>query len=398
MPAPVFWTDVHSDVGVSSPEEAEWIRVQLRWSRGWRRLFLTTVFLVYLVFVGQAISQRPLDLIIVGCVALGAFVVAYFTLVIQAWRPAASPYWRSWKFWTPYLVLYVGLVAVLPAAHATGFVLCLYIAVISVARFGVRAAASIVGVLALAALFVPVTIHSWHTDLATSFGDVTPIGILIVGIVTFGVMQVQRANHGLSEARAEIARLSAENERTRIARDLHDLLGHSLTTITVKAGLARRLGETDPERAMEEIAEVEELSRRALGEVRGVVSNYREVTLAGELARARELLRASGIEADLPTAVDVVDGDLQELFGWVLREGITNVVRHSHATACTVALSRSSVEIRDNGIGGPMGSGNGLAGLKERVGAVGAMLDSGPTEPRGWRLRVALDPTVVTAP
>ncbi len=394
MPAPVPWTGVDSDIGVSSPEEAEWMRVQLRWSRGWRRLFLTSVFLVYLVFVGQAISQRSQGRI-VGYVALGGFVVAYFALAIQAWRPASSPFWRSWKFWTPYLVLYVGLVAVLPSARATGFVLCLYIAVISVARFGVRAA-PIVGVLALAALFVPVTIQSWHTDLATSFGDVTPLGIVVVGIITFGVLQVQRANRGLSEARAEIIRLSAENERSRIARDLHDLLGHSLTTITVKAGLARRLGEIDPERAIEEIGQVEELSRRALGEVRGVVSNYREVTLAGELARSRELLRASGVEADLPTAIDAVDGDLQELFGWVLREGITNVVRHSRATACTVTLSHTSVEIRDNGIGGPTCSGNGLAGLKERVAAVGATLDAGPTEPCGWRLRVAVDPVVTT--
>ncbi len=396
MPAPVRWRGVDSDVGVSSPEEAEWMRTQLRWSRGWRRLALTAVFLVYLVFVGQAINEHPQDRV-VGWVALGVFVVAYFALVTQAWRPASSPFWRSWKFWVPYLVLYVGFVAVLPSAHAAGFVLCLYIAAISVVRFGVRAA-PIVGVLALAALFVPVTIQSWHTDLATSFGDVTPLGILVVGIVTFGVIQAQRANRGLSEARAEIARLSAENERSRIARDLHDLLGHSLTTITVKAGLARRLGETNPERAIEEIAEVEELSRRALGEVRGVVSNYREVTLAGELARAWELLRASGVEADLPTASDVVDGNLQVLFGWVVREGITNVVRHSRASACTVTLSHTSVEITDNGIGGPMGSGNGLGGLKERVAAVGAILDAGPTEPCGWRLRVAVDPTVVTPP
>jgi two-component system, NarL family, sensor histidine kinase DesK len=395
MPAPVPLKGVDRDVGVSSPEEAQWMQVQLRWSRGWRRLFLPTVFLVYLVFVGQAISRHPQDRI-VGWVALGVFVVAYEALTIQAWRPVSSRFWRSWRFWTPYLLLYVGLVAVLPSAHATGFVLCLYIAAISVVRFGVRAAAPIVAVLALAALFVPVTIRSWHTDLSTSFSDVTPLGILVVGIVTFGVMQLQRANRGLTEARAQIARLSAENERSRIARDLHDLLGHSLTTITVKAGLARRLGETDPERAIEEIAEVEKLSRRALGEVRGVVSSYREVTLAGELARARELLRASGVDADLPTAVDVVDGDRHELFGWVLREGITNVVRHSRATACTVTLSHTAVEISDNGIGGPMGSGNGLAGLKERVAAVGAMLDAGPTVPRGWRLRVAVDPAVVT--
>jgi two-component system, NarL family, sensor histidine kinase DesK len=220
---------------------------------------------------------------------------------------------------------------------------------------------------------------------------VTPLAIVIVGIISFAVLRVQRSNRALSEAHAEIARLSAENERSRIARDLYDLLGHSLTTITMKAGLARRLGETDPARAIEEIAEVEELSRRALSEVRGAVSNYREVTLTGELARARELLRASDIEAVFPTATDVVDGDLQELFGWVVREGVTNVVRHARATACTVTLSPTAVEISDNGVGGPTGSGSGLTGLKERVTAAGATLHAGPAEPRGWRLRVEVD-------
>ncbi len=95
-----------------------------------------------------------------------------------------------------------------------------------------------------------------------------------------------------------MARLAAEGERSRIARDLHDLLGHSLTTITIKAGLARRLSATDPERAAAEIGEVEDIARRSLADVRAAVAGYREVSLAGELATGRELLRAAGIEAD----------------------------------------------------------------------------------------------------
>jgi len=388
MPAPIPWAGVDDDVGFSRPEEAEWVEAQVRWSRGWRRLILPAVFLVYLVYVGEAISQH--DDQVAGFVALGVFVVAYYALVLQGWRPRSSPFWRSWRFWAPYAALYVGLVVVLPSAHAAGFVLCVYITAVSVARFGPRAA-PLVGALALLALLVPLAVPSWHDDLAASFDTVTPLAIVIVGIISFAVLRVQRSNRALSEAHAEIARLSAENERSRIARDLHDLLGHSLTTITMKAGLARRLGETDPARAIEEIAEVEELSRRALSEVRGAVSNYREVTLSGELARARELLRASDIEAVFPTATDVVDGDLQELFGWVVREGVTNVVRHARATACTVTLSPTAVEISDNGVGGPTGSGSGLTGLKERVTAAGATLHAGPAEPRGWRLRVEVD-------
>src|SRR5262249_57407990 len=129
-----------------------------------------------------------------------------------------------------------------------------------------------------------------------------------------------------------------------------------------------------PARALEEIAEVEVLARRVLGEVGAAVAHYRELTLTGELASGRELLRAAAITADLPHAVDVVDPAHHELFGWVVREGLTNIVRHSHASSCVVRLSASAVEIVDDGVGGAgPGSagppGNGPTGLRERVAA-----------------------------
>ena len=123
------------------------------------------------------------------------------------------------------------------------------------------------------------------------------------------------------------------------------------------------------------------------------------MTLAGELATGRELLRAAGITADVPRAVDVVDPTHQELFGWVVREGLTNVVRHSHASSCSVRLSPGSVEIVDDGVGRNGGSGhgagNGLTGLRERVAAAGGVVDAGPLQPNGWRLRVSLAPEAV---
>jgi two-component system sensor histidine kinase DesK len=201
-----------------------------------------------------------------------------------------------------------------------------------------------------------------------------------------------RANQALREARAEIARLATEGERNRIARDLHDLLGHSLTAITVKAGLAHRLASSDPARSRQEIGEVEKLSRQALAEVRAAVSTYRNVTLAAELARGRELLRASGVVADLPTATDMVDAAHQEVLAWAVREGLTNVARHARATRCTVLLSASEVEIRDDGVGGAAGDGHGLAGLRERVAAAGGSVEAGPLQPCGWRLHVSLGP------
>ena len=157
--------------------------------------------------------------------------------------------------------------------------------------------------------------------------------------------------------------------------------------------VAPGIGAADPAQAIREIAEVEALARRSLADVRAAVTSYRDVTLAGELAAGRELLRAAGITAELPSAVDVVDPAHQELFGWVVREGLTNIVRHAHASACAVRLSPSGVEIVDDGAGGAGGAappGNGLSGLRERVAAAGGVVDAGPLQPRGWRLRVSL--------
>ncbi len=293
------------------------------------------------------------------------------------------------RFWILYAILIALFVAEVPLARSEGFVLGIYIAITSVGYLGVRAA-PIVLALALAALLVPVAIPSWHQTIGDTWGDVTPIGIPIAGITIFVMLQVLRSNRQLAEARADVARLAAENERIRIARDLHDLLGHSLTTITVKAGLAARLGEANHERALQEIAEVETLARQTLGEMRAAVVGYREVSLAGELATGRELLRAAGIAADLPHAVDVVDPAHQELFGWVVREGLTNVVRHARAKTCAVRLSACEVEIVDDGVGRAAAPGNGLTGLRERVAAADRMAAVGHTLSDGRRTMIRL--------
>jgi two-component system sensor histidine kinase DesK len=278
-----------------------------------------------------------------------------------------------------------------PIARADAFVMCVFVTALAFARLGGRAVV-LTAALTLAAVLVPPAVPSWHDHLDTTVNNGSAIAIPMVALLMYSFFKVIRGNAALAEARAELARLTAENERTRIARDLHDLLGHSLTTITVKAALARRLGSADPARALTEIAEVEQLSRQALTDVRAAVANYRDVTLAGELATGRELLRAAGISADLPHATDIIDARAQELFGWVLREGLTNVVRHSHAAACTVRLSPTSVEITDDGAGGGTDYGNGLSGLRERVEAAGGKLEAGPLWPKGWRVCASLSP------
>ena len=382
---------MNAEFEAASPAEAQWVASQRRWTHGWRRYLTPCVFLLYLGYVIPSVSQNAHG---AGVVLGYAIVVAFAAVFLAFIRVGIDG--EPWRFWLLYGVMFALFLVELPLARDAAFVFCLYITAITVARLGVGSV-PIVAALALAALFVPAVIPSWDTTVGNAFGTITPVAIPVVALASFGVGRVVEGNRALAEARAELARLSAENERIRIARDLHDLLGHSLTTITVKAGLARQLGQVDPARAVQEISEVEALARGSLSDVRAAVTNYRDVTLLGELATGRELLRAAGIAADLPRAVDVVDPSHQELFGWAVREGLTNVVRHARASSCAIHLSPSVIEIVDDGVGGPAAAGNGLEGLRERVAALGGFVDAGPLEPKGWRLRVSLAPRALAS-
>ncbi|HUB71463.1 MAG TPA: sensor histidine kinase [Acidimicrobiales bacterium] len=336
-----------------------------------------------------------------GLVALAPFGAAYLVCFLRFDRP--KPIW----FWSAYGLMLAFFVAELPFAHAEAFVMCQYIAMVTAFRLREHCIPA-VAAMTLAAVLVPPAVPSWGEGFSTGVDNATAVMIPLLALIVIGALHWQRANVALSVANAEIARLAAENERARIARDLHDLLGHSLTTITVKAGLARRLAGVDIARAASEIAAVEELARRSLSDVRAAVSSYRDVTLAGEIAAGREMLRAAGITADLPGAVDEVPATHSELLGWAVREGLTNVVRHARANWCAVRLLPSGIEVVDDGGGHPFagarlaggvgvppglsGGGNGLAGLRERVGAAGGTLEAGPLSPNGWSLRVSLPP------
>jgi two-component system sensor histidine kinase DesK len=243
---------------------------------------------------------------------------------------------------------------------------------------------TLLGLVTAAAL----VIGTWSVDGAVDWSDTFVLLMLTAGMVT--MTQLIRTVNQLRAARDQIHLLAVADERARVARDLHDVLGHSLTTITVKAGLARRIMESgaEPARALAEVRDVERLSRQALTEIRATVSGYRRGSLFAELAGAQEALRAAGIDAVLPQAVDEVAAELREPFAYVLREGVTNVIRHSGATRCEVRLGPRSLEIRDDGRPGASDgrAGNGLAGLAERMTAVGGLLTAEPLPGAGFRL------------
>jgi two-component system sensor histidine kinase DesK len=215
------------------------------------------------------------------------------------------------------------------------------------------------------------------------------ISMVALGLGMVVMVNMIRVNGQLNEAREELARMAVAADRERMARDLHDVLGHSLTTITVKAGLARRLLERGEDgRAAVEVGDVERLGRQALSDVRATVAANRVTSLAHELAGAREALRAAEIHADLPVAVDDVPGEHQQAFAHVVREGVTNTIRHSGASTCTIRLTPDSVEVVDDGVGAPAGAaaGHGISGLGERLAAIGGRVEAGPIDTGGYRL------------
>lgn len=268
----------------------------------------------------------------------------------------------------------------------SGTAALVYIAVTSAIWLPSLAALGAVVLVALGAELSARLVPGWEKDSTLTFA------VCAAAFAMWGVNQLMLRNADLLRARNENAQLAVTAERSRFARDLHDILGHSLTVITVKAELANRLLDVDHVRARAELEDLERLSRDALADVRRAVDGYHDLTLPGELARARQALRAADIAADLPNSTDEVPTELRELFAWTVREGVTNVIRHSGASRCIVRLAATAVEVVDDGAGphDDRGhrAGHGLDGLRERASAAGAVLVTRPVEPRGFQLSV----------
>jgi two-component system sensor histidine kinase DesK len=349
------------------------------------------VWLVYLaVPIRTAWRYRDTVSGVVAVVALLVFAVgfaAYFAWMrghrIRTGELHAGPVWAMLA------VMVLLLVIAAPGAGEDVVAGAVYVGVTAAMTLPGRQVLGVVGVLTVAAVVLPEVVPGWR-----SLGSFIP-QLLLATFAAYGVGQVLRRNIELAQARAQLVGLAVTEERERLARDVHDILGHSLTVITVKTELAGRLLEAVPEtpalaRARAELTDAERLAREALADVRATVSGMRQLSLTGELAAARQALDAAGIVAALPSAVDDVPARYRELFAFALREGVTNVVRHSGATRCAVVLSEDCLEVHDDGRGPGGGvGGSGLAGLRERAAAAGARVETGRAPEGGYLLRVA---------
>jgi two-component system sensor histidine kinase DesK len=361
---------------------------RFRW--GW---LFAAVWLFYLADPISAIARHdPGPVQVLGFVAIALFALTYIGIFIWG-RQHRAPGVRQMPLRRRVIVVSVllglGLLTV-PAAGSHGTATGVYVSASAMMLLPVTYAWGLVAFMVAAISISTYSVDSWHGE-----GSGNALGVLLAALAVFGMRLAFDRNTALIKARDEVARLAVSAERERMARDMHDILGHSLTVITVKAELAGRLIDVDPAKAGTEIADVERLSREALADVRATIGGFREITLSRELANARSALTAAGITPDLPGAVDEVPGERRELFGWAVREGVTNVVRHSGASRCTVRVTRDHVEVIDDGCGvvdcerdaGEQSSGHGLSGLRERARSAGATMSVGHGEGgRGFRL------------
>ncbi|GAA3036294.1 hypothetical protein GCM10020000_12370 [Streptomyces olivoverticillatus] len=219
---------------------------------------------------------------------------------------------------------------------------------------------------------------------------------MLCGLVVYGLSLLSQVIRELHDTRSELARMAVAQERLRFARDLHDLLGYSLSSITLKSELIRRLIPTQPQQAVEEVAEVLTISRQSLADVRTVASGYREMSLEQEIASARSVLTAAEVDVRAEVTLHPVSSEVDTVLATVLREAVTNVLRHSRADRCVITVARADhgrvrLSVVNDGADpahrdASLDSGSGLGNLAARLQAVGGRLTFHHTDSCTFRL------------
>jgi two-component system sensor histidine kinase DesK len=335
----------------------------------------SAVWLWPLLSPAAAIANGDVHPVVPAVAGLSAFAVLYVAVVIQAF---AGPPHRPSPAHLVQLILLAALGIALTSAYvgSTAGWLAVMLYVGAAGSAALRGPAAFGWAVGSVAVLVAVAL-AHHQDGSTIGANAFNV-LMSCGLV-FVVKRMTEYISQLRETQAELARSAVEQERLRFSRDLHDLLGHTLSLVVVKAEVVRRLVPRDPQAAVSQAADIETIGRNALAEVRQAVTGYRARTLAAELDGARTALADAGIALTTRDEATPLPPGADALLGWTVREGVTNVIRHSRARHCEIVVhlagGRTTLEIRDDGVGPAAASaGNGLRGLSERLAAAGGAL------------------------
>lgn len=381
-------TETQTAKNASTEDPAEW-------SSGWSDVLYASVWLVFLVFPISIVLSAPVSsgLRALGLTGIGLFAVLYVISWIFEYpfprrgEPINSLFWCA--------VLLVPLALVVPSAGlAVTYVTPFFVAVCAF-RLSMKGAVIAAGVIALLAMTPWLILYSpqeWFWPLV----GISPAFMLLL---------VSRWVIERSMIREELQReLRLAQQRESVGRDVHDILGHSLTVVSMKVQLAKRLMATDPERAAQELDDVLVLTRDSLTDVRSTVGRLREPELSVQLVQARAALRSAGITPNLPSTVPSIEAPWRATFAWILREAVTNAVRHSSASSCSVTLTSTTLTITDDGVGlsfdrdganaaASSVPGNGLRGMRERAEKAGLVLTvTSPVEGKSQGTRIVVEP------
>lgn len=346
-------------------------------------------WLVCLLFPILFLVQTPLTAVhlLIAVAGLILFVIGYTWFMWP--HPLTHQSHRQTGLRTSSLVLtgLAALVLTLSLIYGSTF-LWLFVGVSAMIGIALPAGGAFIAVVALTLLTLGISVGIGGGIAGSDWLHIVPLVLLVrgLGVDMIGVARLADALRELHAARGELARQAVVEERLRLARDLHDLLGHTLSMITLKSELAGRLIEKDAARAVQEIQDVERAARQALREVRTAVAGYRQPSLGSELAGAREILEAAGIACTIDHAGGTLPAGADAALAWAVREGVTNVIRHSRARQCQIRISYTNetiqAEVHNDGYAGQSRDsvqfGSGLAGLTERFRKLGGTVQSGP--------------------
>lgn len=350
------------------------------WARyGWLMAVVWMVFLAYPVFALTRSSAAPVW-IIVGWASLVLFAVVYVVGFMRGFRSGRVP--GDTPPMSQYVVLAILIALVLASVPATGASALSFLPfLMSYASYGLSRVAH--WVVSSAAVLITLACVLFLPDGINNSG-ILMIVVLLFAVNSISTWLIRRA----AEADVLSRELATSEGREAVARDVHDLIGHSLTVINLKAQLAGRLMDTDPEAARGELRQISELATEAIAGVRRTVAGARASSLDDQLATVSETLRSAGIAVTITGEPSVLSPAQGLTASWILREATTNILRHAEARAVTIQLLPGTIIVSDDGRGLTSGEGSGIRGMRERAAAAGAKIVMGTSTAGGARVEV----------